>query len=165
MGGPELLPPACFSPRKSWLMPACLGRLPSPTALNLNRQQLGIHQGVWREAPVSGPLHVPLGWQALHGVPKLSSKEMAFFWGCSAPNSQCSKPNTCTQQWPLDCSCQEQSLSAPSRASETSPGCSPCLEWRTPYPELGLGLGPAKVLSQSGQVYTTADPVKTELSL
>lgn len=100
MGGTGLLPPACFSPRKSRLMPACPGRLPSPTALILNRQQLGINQGVWRLAPISGPLHVPLGWQAFHGVPKLSSKEVAFFWGCPAPSSQCSNPNSAPSSGP-----------------------------------------------------------------
>lgn len=153
------MPPACSSPRKSRLMPACPGRLPSLTALILNRQQLGIHRGLWRLGPVSRPLHVPLGWQALHGVPKLSSKEVASFWSCPGPSSQCSNPTSAPSSGPWI------ALSAPSRASETSPGCSPGLVWGMPCPELGLGVGPAKVLSHSGQAYTTADPVETELFL
>lgn len=93
-------PPACFSPGKSRLMPACPGRLPSPTAFILNRHQLDARQGVCREAPVFGPLHVPLGWQAPNGVPKLSSKEVAFSWGCPAPSSGRSSPTSAPSSGP-----------------------------------------------------------------
>lgn len=72
------------------------------------------------------------------------------------------QPNICIQQCPLGCSFQEL---AGGRAGETSPGCSPCLGWGMPRPEVGLGMGPAKGLSLLGRVYTTVDPVGTLLSL
>jgi len=56
------------------------------------------------------------------------------------------QPNICTQQSSLGCSFQE--LTGGRATRETSPGCSACLCWGTPRPELGLGLvlqGPVPV--------------------
>lgn len=98
LGGMGLLPPACFSPRKSWLMPRETS-LPDSSyseqtaAWHSRRRWMGL-------ASISGPLHVPLGWQALHGVLKLSSKEVAFFWGCSSLSSQCSNPTSASSSGP-----------------------------------------------------------------
>lgn len=76
-------------------------------------------------ASISGPLHVPLGWQALHGVLKLGSKEVAFFWGCSSLSSQCSNPTSASSSGPWI---------APARSNLSLPPAEPVKQVQDAHP-------------------------------